>query len=252
MPSLKETDAISKKQFVADEVKVDSDERTLTAVISTSSIDRDGDIILPSGMDIEKYELNPVVLWAHDHSGTPIGRAQWVKKGRKVITAKVEFAKTDLAEEIYQLFKGGFLKAFSVGFISKKSHKPTPDDIRKWPEWADAYRIIDEWELLEFSAVPVPANADALAMAVKSADVELSDDNKKAFGIEDEPEVYKDTEMDATEGDTATIDKPLIVIARHIPLIPHRPNQVMRLRRHISPEEVAAGVQKKLSGKVIW
>ena len=245
MPKPKESDVL-KKQFVA-EVKVDTDERTVTAIISTSGIDRDGDIILPSGVDLEQYEKNPVVLWAHNHSGTPIGRAQWVKKGRKAITAKVEFAETELAEEVYQLFKGGFLKAFSVGFISKKSHKPTPEDIRKRPEWSEAYRIIDEWELLEFSAVPVPANADALAMAVKSADVELSEDVKKAFGIEDEPEIYKDTILDEEPE-----EPPLIVIARRIPVVQHRPRQVIRIRRHISPEEVAAGVKNKLSGKVIW
>ena len=254
MPKLKEPDAV-KKQFVAEEIKVDTDERTLTAVISTGTVDRDGEVLLPGGAGLEPFLKNPVVLWAHDYSSPPIGKAQWIKKGRGRLTAKVEFAETEQAEEVYQLYKGGFLKAFSVGLIGKNSHAPTPDEIKKKPEWAEARRIIDQWELLEFSAVPVPANAEALAIAVKNADVQLSNDNKKAFGIEDEPEpeVYKATAMDADPEPTATIeDKPLIVIARHIPVTRHRPKQVIRLRRHISPEEVARGAQKKLRGQVIW
>ncbi|KKK56619.1 hypothetical protein LCGC14_3062710, partial [marine sediment metagenome] len=43
------------------------------------------------------------------------------------------------------------------------------------PELADAWRIFDEWELLEFSVVPVPANQEALATAVKKKELKLSD-----------------------------------------------------------------------------
>ena len=165
------------KQFTS-EVKVDDAERTVTAVISTGAIDRDKEVLLPKGLDTENYMKNPVVMWAHDYSDMPIGKARYIDKKRKEIVAQVEFADSEKANEVYELFKGGFLKAFSVGFIIKKSHAPTPDEIKKTPEWAVVYRVIDEWELLEFSAVPVPANPEALATAVKSATLELSDETK--------------------------------------------------------------------------
>ncbi len=162
-----------KKQFVC-KSEVDEQERTVTAVISTGAIDRDNEILSPKGADFEQYMKNPVVLWAHDYRDTPIAKALWIKKTWKAIKAKLLFADTPQAEEIYQLFKGGFLNAFSVGFRPTKSHRPDDKEIAKKPELAGVYRIYDEWELLEFSAVPVPANPEALATAVKSHDVTLS------------------------------------------------------------------------------
>lgn len=190
MPKLKKDDLL-RKQFVSEETKVDIDERTVTAVITTDSVDRDREVLLPKGADLEQFRKNPVVLWAHDYSGPPIGKAQWIKEGRKRITAKVEFAQTEQAEDVFQLFKGGFLNAFSVGFRPTKSHNPTPDEIKKRPDLADVFRVFDEWELLEFSVVPVPANADALATAVKSKALILSDETKTLMDIEDEPDVYQ-------------------------------------------------------------
>jgi HK97 family phage prohead protease len=172
------------KDYTA-KTEIDEEERTVTAVISTDVVDRDKEVLIPKGVDFNSYEKNPVVLWAHSYSDPPIGRALWIKSGRKGITAKLKFAVTEKAEEVYQLFKGKFLKAFSVGFIPTKSHEPKPEDIKKRPEWAEAQRIIDEWELLEFSAVPVPANPEALTIAVKSKEVDLSDDTIKELGIDD-------------------------------------------------------------------
>ena len=171
------------KQYIA-KAEIDDNERTVTAFISTSSVDRDGEVLLPKGADFEPFLKNPVVLWAHSYDQTPIGKAIQLKKSFKKITAKIKFAETEFAEEVYQLFKGGFLSAFSVGFIPKESHSPTPDEIKKRPEWAEAFIIFDKWELLEFSAVPVPANSEALATAVKSKSVKLSDELKEELGID--------------------------------------------------------------------
>ena len=141
-------------------------ERSMTALVSTADRDRMGEVLLPDGADLSDYKKNPVVLWAHDYHTPPIGRALWIKKTADGIMAKIQFAKTQLAEEIYSLYKDGFMKAFSVGFIPK--------------EWVDGdgdkkpRRTYNKWELIEFSAVPVPANPEALALAV-SKGLKLSD-----------------------------------------------------------------------------
>lgn len=192
-----------RKTYVA-KAEIDDDERTVTAVISTSTVDREKEVLLPKGADYEQYLKNPVVLWAHDYRETPIGKALWVKSARKTITAKVRFAETDKADEIYQLFKGHFLNAFSVGFLPAEdgSHPPTPDEVKKNPDWAEAKRIYDKWELLEFSAVPVPANPEALATAVKSKDISISRELQDELGIEEETTYYPDTTItDAVEKD---------------------------------------------------
>jgi uncharacterized protein len=160
-----------KKQFVASDIKVDDESRTVTAVISTIGIDRDGEVVLAKGGDFASYLKNPVVLFAHDYKELPIAKTVWINRGYKKITAMARFAETAMAEDVYQLYKGGFLNAFSIGFIPKKRHSPTPDEIKANPELANCWNIIDEWELLEFSAVPVPANPEALMQAVKSKSI---------------------------------------------------------------------------------
>ena len=165
--------------------RIEADERSVIAAISTGTIDRDNEVMLPKGAQLERFKANPVVLWSHDSSAPPIGKAIWIQKGTKKITAKVEFAETERAEEVWQLFKGGFLNAFSVGFDPIEHRAPTPADIRKNPDWASVSRIFSKWELLEFSPVAVPANPEALATAVKQHDIELSPDLLEQFELEE-------------------------------------------------------------------
>ncbi len=187
-----------KKQYVA-KVDTDSEERTVTAVISSAAIDRDQEILVPRGADLTNFLKNPVVLWAHDHSMPAIGKALFIAvKGRKIV-AKVKFASTEFASEIFTLFKEGVLNAFSVGFKPTKSHTPTPKEIAKNPELAEVFRIFDEWELLEFSPVNVPANPEALATAVKS----MSDDTKRILGV-------KVDEIEDDEDEWDGQDEPII------------------------------------------
>lgn len=228
------------------------EENTATAAISTDTIDRDREVLLPKGAELENFQKNPVVLWAHDYSGTPVGIAKWVKAGRKYIKAMWKWAKTEKAQEIKQLWEGGFLNAVSVGFISKESHEPSPSDIKKTPELAEARRIIDKWELLEFSIVPVPANPEALA-GIK--ELKISEETQKELGIKDEETtVYMAKETEETNSEETKVevkekpeDKPVIVVARRV-LRPHR--VVRQARVVINPKEVADMTAGMLRGKM--
>jgi HK97 family phage prohead protease len=198
---------------------VNEDERTVTAVISSDAIDRDREVLMPKGMDADNFSKNPVVLWAHDSGSPPIGKALWVKQKGKRITAKVQFATSEFASEIWELFKGKFLTAFSVGFIPKDGHSPTPADIKRNPMLADARFIITEWELLEFSAVPVPANPEALMQAVKSKSLTLSDTTKDLFQEvlhEEDFEKHIDCQIKDVE-DEITEDEELDIEVKAIP-----------------------------------
>jgi len=177
------------KQYIA-KVDTDDEDRTLTAVISTDAVDRDDEVLKPLGVDFDSYLKNPIVLWAHDYHSPPIGKTLWITKSRTKITAKMKFADTPRAEEIYQLYKGKYLNAFSVGFLSKESHRPEPKEIEKRPELSRARNIIDKWELLEYSPVPVPANPEALATAVKTKEITVSKELQTELGLEDEETFY--------------------------------------------------------------
>ena len=174
--------------------EIDSEKREVVGVISTDAIDRDKEILLPKGAQLDNFKKNPVIPWSHNTFDPPIGKALWIKRTKTALIAKVRFATTDRAEEVWQLFKQGFLNAFSVGFKPIKGHSPTPDEIKKTPEWAEANWIFDKWELLEFSPVTVPANPEALAIAVKSKSITLSDDLQKDLKIETKAEELEEKE----------------------------------------------------------
>jgi HK97 family phage prohead protease len=143
-------------------VKAEEGERKLIFTISTASVDRDGDTIAVGGWKLDNYLMNPVVLWSHDRWGLPIAKATrvWVEGGTALM-AEAEFTPQGLVplnDQIFEMYKAGFLRATSVGFRAIK-----------WTYVDDKDRGfgIDfvEQELFEFSAVTVPANPDALVEA---------------------------------------------------------------------------------------
>ena len=167
------------KRIFDGEIKdIDKGERTLTAYISTGARDRMDEVLDPAGVDLKQFNKNPVVLFAHDYSSPPIGKALWTKKDKDGILSKVQFANTAFANEIFELYQGGFMKAFSVGFIPKDY---TDGDGEKSPR-----RTYNKWELLEYSAVPVPANPEALMLAVSKGII--SESTQKMFGVKKEEE----------------------------------------------------------------
>ena len=134
--------------------ETNEEERTLTVLITTPAKDRMGESVDAKGVNLENYKKNPVVLWAHNYSIPPIAKTLWIKKSKEGITAKPQFAKTAFAEEIFQLYKDGFLNAWSIGFMPEKWVDGDEGD--------DIKRTYEKCELLEYSAVPVPANPEAI------------------------------------------------------------------------------------------
>lgn len=148
----------------------DLGERRVLFTISAEVIDRDGDILRADGVDLTNYEKNKVFLGFHNTRDFPLGKTEkvWVepKKVKAIVYfPTVEELSTDpeqasekarLCDFCYCCYKTGMLNAVSVGFIPIE-----------WKETKDGWDIL-KWELLEFSAVAVPANQDAIAEAVKS------------------------------------------------------------------------------------
>tara|TARA_Y100001938_G_scaffold142086_1_gene212794 strand:- start:1912 stop:3279 length:1368 start_codon:yes stop_codon:yes gene_type:complete len=158
-------------------VNVKADEpRTVVARISTTSVDRDGDVVLPSGLKLQDYRKNPVVLLNHDNGSLPVGKALSVKREADAVIAKIKFAERPaehpitaewVPDTILSLFKQGVLRAFSVGFMPLDMRGATDKDRKRYGD--DVRRVITSWNLMEFSVVPVPANQDALAMEVSKS-----------------------------------------------------------------------------------
>ena len=142
------------------------------AVISTDSVDRDGEVMVPAGMNAKDYERNPVLLWNHDPS-QPIGRSISLKREDSSIVAEFEFAPRPadyvgdwFPDYVRGLVAAGVVKAVSIGFmpLDGGARVATKGDVERYGP--DVRKVFSKWKLLEVSAVSVPANQDALIYAV--------------------------------------------------------------------------------------
>lgn len=129
-------------------VKSADSDNSFHAIFSTASEDRHGDIVYQN-WDLKSFKKNPVYLDSHNYDSIEhiIGRIENVSKDVN-LEGDIVFALSNPKGVLaYNLAKDGFLKTNSVGFIPK--------------EFDDKGNILKS-ELLEVSAVSVPANAEAL------------------------------------------------------------------------------------------
>ncbi len=153
------------KEYAGECKVLDAINQTMTMVVSTEDEDREGDIIEAAGWDLKAYKKNPVVLFAHNYSQPPVAKALDIRIEDGKLISTLQFAPTPFAQEVWTLYSQGFMRAASVGFLPKRWEEHT--DAERRGMWGMP-RIYKEQELLEYSLVPVPANANALvSLAVK-------------------------------------------------------------------------------------
>lgn len=143
---------------------IDREQRIVEAVISTNDVDRYGTRIAPSGLKYDNYLRYGTVLFNH-RQDFPIGKCLSITTTDTEVRARWQFFNFSnkppsewgdigkKVEDLWYLYEGGYLKAYSIGFIP---HEITQDG------------FIPSAELLEFSLVCIPANPFALAQDEKA------------------------------------------------------------------------------------
>lgn len=162
--------ALIYKTFPAKTKAIDKEAGIYEVMISTESVDRTGDIVRANGGQFADYMNNPVVLLGHDYGDLPVAKTLELSVVPGVgIRARFQFPEWglyDKADTTRKLWDAGFLNAASIGFNPTKSVNLDPS--RPWGP-----QEYLEWELLEWSIVVVPANQDALRLALDNINVEL-------------------------------------------------------------------------------
>jgi HK97 family phage prohead protease len=179
---------------------IDETDASFWAIASDSAIDRDGDIILQDGWDLKAYKRNPTIPLFHNYHEFPVAKAAKVKVQDGKLMFKPTFAVNEnpQAKIAFDLYKGGFMNAFSVGFLPIEFEEETRKDGR-------IGRNYSKIELLEISAVLVPSNPNALAEA-RSKGINVD-------GLEDEEREGDTEEKTDIDGITA---KPVDVTENYI------------------------------------
>jgi HK97 family phage prohead protease len=143
--------------------EIDKNTMTITHYISTSTPDRYGEIMKPDGCDYSGYRKNPVVFFGHRSRDLPVAKNEKIIIENSGVLAVTKFDTSDFAREIFRLNKEGFLNSWSIGFVPKKFSNQK----LKLNDNEQNYLCIEEWELLEYSSVPIPANPDAVNLMLK-------------------------------------------------------------------------------------
>jgi len=145
-----------KKKYINYKIQKD-DNGNMTIVASDETLDRMGEVVPLDSWDLTNYKKNPVLLVDHEYKvANIVGRATNIKLDQKALTFTPEFhGLTQLSKEVEAMVNGDFAPAVSVGFLP---HGPSGDGEKTMNE------------LLEISFVSVPANPNALALAMKSFD----------------------------------------------------------------------------------
>jgi uncharacterized protein len=131
--------------------------RCVRVTCSTGSVDRMGEVVVQSGIDLSEFRQNPIILWSHNMEH-PIGTAIEIGLQNGLLTAKIEFAPEGMskkADEICAMVKAGLIKTVSIGFDPVKT-EPMDNGRPKGPQ------KYTKSVLLEVSFVSIPANAEAV------------------------------------------------------------------------------------------
>ncbi len=147
---------------LASTASIDAAQRTVTHVITAAIPDRSGDLVVPSGLaNRAEFLRNPVVLWAHQRTLPPIGTCIDLQVTKDRVIAVTRFATgVPLADDLLRLYEQGILRGWSIGFVPKRAGLRSMSDGRRG-------MLVEAWDLLEYSAVPVPENPLALTMAIR-------------------------------------------------------------------------------------
>ncbi|QFG53644.1 hypothetical protein [Chryseobacterium sp.] len=130
-----------------------------------------------SGLDLERFRANPVILDNHSNSNlSVIGRWENIQIEGHLLTAEAVFDDADPnAKEIGRKVAQGFIKGSSLGLnpYSMSNFVIAPDD---------TYDLVKS-EVLEASIVPIPNNANAIKLYA------ATEDSKKELHAQDVSEI---------------------------------------------------------------
>ena len=135
-----------------------------TAIISTGTVDRDADLLEPSGIVLDNYRKNPVVLWEHGLGEVtiPIAKSEdpngnlTVRVVGDTVEATSFFSNRSLvSEQIFQLIEDKIIRATSV--------QATPIDATPLRVDGLTGQHMHAWELVEWSWTGVGINPEAIA-----------------------------------------------------------------------------------------
>lgn len=164
-------------------ISIDEKAYTATFVMSTSNVDRHGDIVEQDSWNLEHFKNNPAFFWGHRSNEFPLGK--WLEvsleadpdnEGELRLVGTAEFA-VDVDPEITRAWNHvvrGDLNMVSVGFIPH---------VVDYDEEKDAF-MLKSCELMECSLVGIGSNRQAVIKDTVDIKQEMIDVKEKVEDTE--------------------------------------------------------------------
>ena len=172
---VKKQDALTRISAALQTREVNAEALEVEFIISNNSIDDYGTRFDPDGCDLTQFRRNPVISYRHMRDGgiytLPIGRGlvgatfngkkdpdTFHKDAQGNLRMTVRFTPEEtfaFGYQVYKLVRDGYLNMGSIGANSIR------DEIKTEPDGTRTI-VFREWELFEFSVVPLGSNNDAL------------------------------------------------------------------------------------------
>lgn len=156
------------KLYKAEIKSFDLEKKTVTAIVSTASVDRDKEIVAATAFQkrLSVYKEHAVLLSSHryDQLTRQIGKAIDIKATSMGLEATFEyFVDKGNPEADWGFFLATQgIAAFSIGFIAHAWEDKSGEE--------GVWRVFTDVELMEISQVLVPSNRDALSARRSSED----------------------------------------------------------------------------------
>ena len=139
-------------------------------LLSDETVNSFGFSVLTSGIDLSRFEKNPVMFYNHNRQNGVIGKWTNIKKvENKLFGTPVFDEKDDLGNKISGKVNDGFIKAVSIGIENA--------------EWGkiDSVPVVLTCQLSEVSVCDIPSNQNALVLYVDNQPVTSKDEIMKLY-----------------------------------------------------------------------
>ena len=140
-----------------------------TFVMSEEKVDRDGEVVVLDGLDINEFLKNPQLFYNHESRNYPIGLVKSIRReGNRLIGDIWLNQITEESKIVKQLIDAGNLKTGSIGFSVSEANYNDKDGIY----------YLSKSELYEFSICNIPSNTGSVRI---KAGAVLNQNNKKSI-----------------------------------------------------------------------
>jgi phage head maturation protease len=160
--------------------KTGYEKRVIERIVTTETVDRDGDIVRCKGVDNKEYRSEPVILFAHDKYNVPVGRSlkEWIDNTINGWRSWDMYFNTDIdttgkSDLVFRMVNSGAMRGGSIGFIPKEvKYDHSNEDRIKLGLGKYGVEFV-KVKKIEHSVCSIPANQEALAASLKSLDSKI-------------------------------------------------------------------------------